>query len=395
MLRPDFIPPWRWSQDLLDVSMGLGVFALALLELNGAPTSTVALFPLPFLVGLLALQTVPLTMRRRAPVATFVVMAVADVATALPLAPVTLDLPAASFVALQLGIYTVNAHRPRRIGLSAALLLIAAVLGAQLSRGEQTAELAWLLVSLVVPTLAVAFAGGYVRERRIVAATFEERARTLETERNESGQKAAAAERSRIARELHDVVAHSLSVMVVQAGAARRVIADDPDRAGEALRSIEVTGRDALAELRRLLGVLRRDEHERAALEPQPGLGRLNELVARFRAAGLATELSVDMDGRILPPGADRSAYRVVQEALTNTLKHANATRAAVRVRADADGLEIEVVDDGRGDAPSDGAGAGLIGMRERVAFFGGDFRAGPRGGGGYAVWARFPLQTE
>lgn len=385
----------RWPQNALDVLMGLAAFAVALLELRGVSPVTYMVVPPALLIGLVALQTLPVMVRRRAPLVVFTVLGIADVATALPIYPVRLALPAASYIALQLANYTVSAHRPRRIGLSAALVLVIGVIGAQFLRGGELGEVAWLLVSLIVPTLAVAFAGAYVRDGRIAAVTLEERTRSLEAERDESVRRAAAAERSRIARELHDVVAHSMSVMVVQAGAARRIVGQDPDRAREALRSIEVTGRDALAELRRLLGVLRRDEHDQAALAPQPGLSRLGELVARFREAGLPVELRVDVDGRSLAPGADLSAYRVIQEALTNSLKHANAEHVGVSVRADADGVELEVVDDGRGDGPGDGAGTGLIGMRERVAFFGGEIRAGPRAGGGYAVWVRFPLETE
>jgi signal transduction histidine kinase len=178
-------------------------------------------------------------------------------------------------------------------------------------------------------------------------------------------------------------------VMVVQAAAANDVFDARPERAREALRAIEASGRSALAEVRRLLGVVRDDGAEYA---PQAGLDRLDELVAQVRAAGLAVGVSVEGAPRPLPTGVDLSAYRVVQEALTNTLKHANANRADVSLRYRGDELDVEVRDDGAGNGNGDGRGRGLIGMRERVTAFGGSLETGPANTGGYAVKARFPL---
>ncbi len=198
-----------------------------------------------------------------------------------------------------------------------------------------------------------------------------------------------AEEQARIARELHDVIAHNVSVMVVQAAAANDVFDTRPEKAREALEAIESTGRSALAELRRLLGVVRGDGAEFA---PQPGLDGLDELVAQVRSAGLAVAISVEGAPRPLPAGIDLSAYRVVQEALTNTLKHAHASRADVALRYGEDTLDVEVRDDGSGNGNGGGSGSGLIGMRERVVAFGGSLSTGPGAGGGFTVSARFPL---
>jgi len=203
-------------------------------------------------------------------------------------------------------------------------------------------------------------------------------------------------ERQRLSRELHDVVAHGLSVMVLQAGAARRIAAVDPARALAALAVIEASGRDAMAEMRRLLGVLREGADATPALDPQPGLEQLAALVGRVRAAGLRVELRREGEARPLPPGVNVSAYRVVQEALTNAVKYAPGGSARVRLRYRADAVEVEVRDDGggRGEAPADltGGGHGLLGMRERIALFGGELQAG-RHGGGYRVRATLPLE--
>jgi signal transduction histidine kinase len=205
----------------------------------------------------------------------------------------------------------------------------------------------------------------------------------------EEAREAVAEERGRIARELHDVVAHSVSVMTVQAGAVRRLLTPEQEREREALLTVEQTGRQALAEMRRLLGVLR-EEGEIAALAPQPGLATLSTLVAQVRDAGLPVELTYEGDRISLPAGVDLSAYRIVQEALTNTLKHAGPARAWVRVRYGQDEVEVEVANDGRSENGSDGHG--LVGMRERVALCGGHLTAGPRPGGGYTISARLPV---
>src|SRR5262249_24107432 len=194
---------------------------------------------------------------------------------------------------------------------------------------------------------------------------------------------------ARIARELHDVIAHNVSVMVVQAAAGRDAFEERPQRAREALETIEATGRSALGELRRLLGAVRDGDPD---YEPQPGLSGLPTLIDRVRTSGLEVVLHVEGVPTPLPAAVELSAYRVVQEALTNTLKHAMATRVGVGLRYAANELGIEVRDDGRATGTGAGTGSGLIGMRERLAAFGGTLSAGSAPGGGYAVEARFPL---
>jgi signal transduction histidine kinase len=216
--------------------------------------------------------------------------------------------------------------------------------------------------------------GDSIAARRREVETAEERARTDE--------------QARIARELHDVIAHNVSVMVVQAAAANDVFDSRPDRAREALQAIEASGRKALGELRSLLGSV----SDGADYAPQPGLDRLDELIGQVRTAGLAVAVSIDGTPRELPAGIDLSAYRVVQEALTNTLKHAHATRADVGLRYGDHELGVTVRDDGSGGGNGGGSGRGLVGMRERLAAFGGSLEAGPAPAGGYAVEARFPL---
>jgi signal transduction histidine kinase len=206
---------------------------------------------------------------------------------------------------------------------------------------------------------------------------------------------AVAAERVRVARELHDVLAHDLSVMVIQAQGARRMVERDPEAAAEAADLIGQTGRDALTELRRLFGSVRHGEGE--DLSGPPGLGRLEELVGRARAAGLPVELRTEGEPAPLAPGMDIAAYRIVQEALTNTYKHAGRAQAIVTVTHFPELVMLEVVDDGRGapevDATQFSGGHGLVGMRERVEVYGGQVEAGPRQGGGFRVVARLPVE--
>jgi signal transduction histidine kinase len=236
------------------------------------------------------------------------------------------------------------------------------------------------------PILAMVLARGAVRGHQLQAEALAARAELLERERDLRAHEAVAEERARIARELHDLVAHNVSVMVVQAAAANDVFETQPQRAREALRDIERTGRSALTELRRLLGRVRQTD-----FAPQPGLSGLESLVDGVRAAGLPVTLRVEGSLDDLPTGLDLSAYRIVQEALTNAIKHAGASAAEVRVRRTADEVELEVVDDGAGPS-GNGRGQGLIGMRERASLLGGEVEAGPKPGGGFRVRAKLPL---
>ena len=230
-----------------------------------------------------------------------------------------------------------------------------------------------------------------VGRKSVEADEARERAFRAEREREERALSAVAEERARIARELHDVVGHSVSVMTVQASGVRRLLRPDQDREREALLIVERTGREALAEMRRMVGVLRRPE-EAPALAPQPSLEHLSRLVAQAREAGLPVELRIEGEASQLPAGVDLTAYRLVQEGLTNVVKHARATRAEVLVNYGDDYLEVTVRDDGQGVGNGDGGGHGLVGMRERVSVYGGDLDAGPQPGGGYRLRAKLPL---
>jgi signal transduction histidine kinase len=253
----------------------------------------------------------------------------------------------------------------------AALLLMAAVNFLLISSGD---SLFVLVVAVGVWALAEA-----ARSRQEAIA--------------EAARRAQSDERARIARELHDVIAHSVSVMVVQAGAADDVFDSRPDQARAALRSITTTGRETLGELRRMLGAVRPGD-ELETPPPQPGLARLDDLTAPLKAAGLDVVVTNIGTPAALPAGVDLSAYRIVQEALTNTLRHTRATAAEVTLRYDAEAVEIDVVDDGRGPATrASASGFGLVGMRERVAVLGGTLEAGPTAHGGYRVHARLPLE--
>ena len=230
-----------------------------------------------------------------------------------------------------------------------------------------------------------------VGRKSVEADEARDRAARAEREREERARSAVAEERARIARELHDVVGHSVSVMTVQASGVRRLLRPDQDREREALLIVERTGREALAEMRRMVGVLRRPE-EAPALAPQPSLDHLGRLVEQAREAGLPVELSIEGDAIQLPAGVDLTAYRLVQEGLTNVVKHAQATRAEVLVNYGESYLEVTVTDNGSGVGNGDGGGHGLVGIRERVSVYGGELDAGPQPGGGYRLRAKLPL---
>jgi signal transduction histidine kinase len=239
----------------------------------------------------------------------------------------------------------------------------------------------------VVFLVAAWLLGDSVGSRRAYVREIEEKAERLEHERQTEARRAVAEEQARIARELHDVVAHALSVIIVQAGAAEDVFEKDPLRARQPIRSIDAAARSALADLRRVLGILQHG----AEYEPQPGLARLDRLVEQVRATGLDVAVEIAGSPRPLPAAIDLSAYRIVQEALTNALKHAHASRVDVRIRY-GEALELDVRDDGRGSANGHG-GSGLVGMRERVALLGGSIETGTGPSGGFRVAAALPLE--
>ena len=244
-----------------------------------------------------------------------------------------------------------------------------------------------------IPVLfAIGWLAGFaMRERTEQAEAAEERASRAEREREAAARLAVAEERARIARELHDVVAHAVSVMVLQVGAVRHKLPETVAEDKDALKDVEQAGRAALAEMRRLLGAMH--DGEDAELAPQPGLDSLDALVERVGRAGLPVRLQVEGVAVLLPRAIDLSAYRIVQEGLTNSLKHAGASRADVTVRYAADSLQLEVRDDGVGAAPGDGLGHGLVGIRERVKIYGGKMNAGPAPEGGFVLSARLPVE--
>ncbi|MGH3179459.1 MAG: sensor histidine kinase [Streptosporangiaceae bacterium] len=246
---------------------------------------------------------------------------------------------------------------------------------------------------VVVPLeFAISWVAGFaVRGRAVQAEAAESRATQAERERDVAARIAVAEERTRIARELHDIIAHAVSVMVLQVGAVRHELPAALSRDREALKGVEQAGRDALAEMRHLLDAMREDG-ERAELGPQPGLDRLGALMQDVGRAGVPVRLHVDGDPLDLPRGIDISAYRIVQEGLTNVLKHAHATQAEVALEYAPDQLRIEVSDNGHGAARSDSRGHGLIGIHERVKFYGGEMTTATTNGGGFNLTACLPL---
>jgi len=270
---------------------------------------------------------------------------------------------------------------------AASGLLIVIAVGAVITRNDPRGE-GWIEYVFTSLIFSAAWLSGLALNRRLAqTAALEESARR----REEEAQRAVEEERARIARELHDVVAHSVSVMTVQSSAVRRLLKPEQEREREALKVVEETGRQALTEMRRLIGIMR-TEGESAALAPQPGMKTLDRLVEQVRDAGMPVELTVRGQPFDLPPGIDLSAYRIVQEALTNALKHAGPARAWVAVRYGNGQLEVDVENDGRTNGDAEGSGLGLVGMRERVALCGGELQAGPREGGGYRISATLPV---
>jgi signal transduction histidine kinase len=321
------------------------------------------------------IETLPLLFRRQRPA-----LALASV-TAVALAMSLLGIWGVP-LALGVALYTVATGQPARAHRLLALASIASIgivllVGSGLEFGAAAARIVFLVAAWLL--------GESVGSRRAYVREIEEKAERLEREQAAESRRAAAEEQARIARELHDVIAHALSVIVVQAGAADDVFEVDPKLARGPIRAIDGAARAALADLRRVLGVLQSDTE----YAPQPGVARLDELVEQVRATGLRVALQIEGQPRPLPAAVDLSAFRIVQEALTNVLKHAEAERARVLIRY-GDDLVVEVADDGHG--PVNGTtGNGLIGMRERAALLGGTVTAGAASGGGYRIRASLP----
>ena len=375
--------PW-WTDSLLALFLTVVSVASAIVSQRHAG------HPFPVLeVILVPFTTAPIALRRYRP------LGVLATTTSAGVLILILTSQAQFPVGVLVALYTVASRCERPVSIRAAeWVALPITVGVAVSNGGRVGglipELALFAIAWVL--------GDNLRTRRAYLAELEARAERLEREREEKAERAVIDERARIARELHDVIAHNVSVMVVQASAGEELFDTDPDRARESLAAVAATGRAALAELRRLLGVIRAEEEgAEAAYAPQPGIEYVDELVHQVRQAGLAVELSVVGEPRELPEGVGLCAYRIVQEALTNTLKHAQASRAQVSVRYVDDALELLVLDDGRSVPPAadaENGGHGLIGMRERVALFSGELTARPRSpGGGYEVRARLPLE--
>ena len=338
-----------------------------------------------------ALVTLSLAWRRQAPVAVLaVVMGSVELWVVVFPASDQGKGPLSVFLAVLLAVFSFGAYARQRRQIVTGVAVLSAFLAAEVLHDRLTD--AGTNVGSWVAVAGVAGLGRMFGERLLRVAQLEQRAEQLERDREVNARAAVADERARIARELHDVVAHSVSVMVIQAGAALHTLkADDVDTA-EALGSIETAGRQALVELRHMLGILRRGDDE-PALTPMPGIAQVDKLSEQMGEAGLVVEVRVKGQPAMLPPGIDLAAYRIVQEALTNTLKHAGAAHAFVTIRYEPHAVELEIRDDGRPGAPTvDGTGHGLVGMRERVSLYGGDLEAGRSADGGFSVRARLPL---
>jgi signal transduction histidine kinase len=344
---------------------------------------------------LVAVTTVPVAFRRKYPLQAFVISGCA----------LAVDLILAggpggfAVLAVLILLYTLAAYCPRRISIPGLLVsVVGAVAVVAVRAPHSIGAIDVILLAVVVSsgTALVAWVlGDSMRYRRAYLKELEDRAARLERERGTQAQIAAAAERARIARELHDVIAHNVSVMVVQADGASYALRTEPERAGQALAAIAHTGRQALTEMRRLLGVLRSGD-EQSGLAPVPGLDQIRELLDQAREAGMSVSLTLYGTPRPLSEGAELAAYRVVQESLTNTRKHGGlAAAASVTMSYEPDGLLLRMTDDGLGAASgSDGSGHGLTGMRERIQMYGGTVQAGPLPGGGYQVTARIPYTS-
>jgi len=366
----------------LDLGIALALTAWLLAEVWAEH-----LHPTWLAAPLLTVAGLSLAWRRSRPIVVAVI--IVTIMIVLAAAGMTLHSAVSPVVALGLASWSVGAYESRRraaVGLGIILVGLWISMGVDAARGTDhyvSTDYPWIGAILLSPGLCgIAFGA---RTRSLRAA--ETRSKELELERRE----AIAAERARIARELHDVIAHSVSVMTVQAGAAEEMLKHDPARAVAPVQAVQETGRQALVEMKRLVGVLK-DVGEDDDRAPQPRLADLQQLASKLRDAGQQVDLRVEGEPREMPLGVELSAYRVVQEALTNTLKHAGGAPATVTIHYGEHELSIEVRDEGRAVRESNG-GHGLAGMRERIGIFGGTFQAGPHDEGGFAVHAVLPLE--
>jgi signal transduction histidine kinase len=369
-----------------DWALALAVAGAALLLVWVPPAPRSGATPLS--VALILLATLPLIWRRQRPFPVFLVVG----AAALSHVAAGYQNPFPVTFAVLVGLFTVAQYAPRRLAwIAAALVAVLLPVNFGLTWSHQNQ-----VVLSDIPFNYGLFVSAWVlgddlRQRRLRFDELQERAQRSEREQADRLSRAAEQERLRISRELHDVIAHSITVMVVQAGGARRLVAGQPEKAETALREIERVGREAMRDTRRLLGLARTGE-EAAVATPQPRLADLAPLLDRCRRAGIAVDLRVSGEPRRLGDGVELSAYRIIQEALTNTMKHSRASAVQVLLDYLADELRVQILDDGQAACSSDAAGHGLVGVRERAATFGGSAEAGPAPQGGWQVSATLPL---
>ena len=369
-----------WFEALIALLATIGVVAFALRE--GKPSS-----PLWVAVSIVAVLVLAVVARRRFPFAAlaayWAIAAAFSFVDGVLIPSMQSLFPIGMAVAFLLG----NLRNGLKAATGLGVVLAAAAVIVYKIPGHSTAELVFVPLEFGISWLA----GYALRERAEQAQAAEVRATQAEREREAAARVAVAEERARIARELHDIVAHAMSVMVLQVGAVRHKLPQALEEDSEALRRVEEAGRTALAEMRRLLGAMRRDG-DGLELAPQPGFDGLDLLLENVGRAGLPVRLHVEGDRSPMPRAIDLSAYRIIQEGLTNSLKHARASHADVTVRYHPNEVEVEVVDDGAGGATSDGLGHGLIGIRERVKIYGGEMSARTAPAGGFILSARLPL---
>ena len=385
----------RWPSWLTDSVLAAVLAVLSVVSLANVSPSDQAVFSRDvdtIAYVLVLVQTRPLALRRVFPLPVLIVVVAGFFFDR------GLDYPSTiATVGFAFAFHSLGSQLPPKRSIAIGMPIVGLLTLFTISGVAFTDSVTWASVFVVaLVTAAPLMLGREVYEKRRYMVELEERADRLEREREQRARQAVREERTRIARELHDVVAHEMTVMTVQAAAARRVLGNSPEEIGPALDAIESAGHEALTEMRRLLGLLRSADMQRE-FSPQPGLERLDALADQMREAGLDVNVEVTGSPDGVQTGVDLSAYRIVQESLTNTLKHGGPdVRAMVRVRYSPDHIAIEITDNGRGAAGSlasgNNAGHGIVGMRERVTMLEGEFVAGPRPGGGYRVQARLPI---
>jgi len=379
----------------LDALIAAGTLTLALVSRLVIPPDIVAAFSREFdglQLFLIILMTVPLVLRRVYPAPVFFVILAAWVIERALNYPETL-----AWTGLVIAFYTIGAELSRRSSLRIGGLTALFILGGT-GIGVATLETisGFSLVTTMIITVTPLLVGREIREQRHRVDDMRERVERAERDREEKAYRAVADERTRIARELHDVVAHQMTVMTLQADGARRIADGSDPRVVKALETISDTGHSALSEMRRMVGLLRAPE-EASETEPLPRLAEVEQLVERVRAAGVSVGLEIEGDVRRLPDGTELSAYRIVQESLTNSVRHGGPdVTATVAIEYKEDHLNLLILDDGRGASAESGdeVGHGIVGMRERITVLGGEFSAGPRTGGGYQVHAIIPIES-